>query len=235
MLARGTCPRPGAHHLAMGGPASGLEPARFRGARPLPHRPHALYAGDHGCALAHASRAPHRGDEVGTGRLHGRRQQLDRLRHPSCAGADARRAADGRARQALLASAHRSAHRREPGSARARQASPRARCRQHGALEGIPGRTPRHHRREQRGGPALHAGPLSLPRRGRCLSALGRRGRRSGCPCRSEDAHVLLALQGPHRLDADHSRSIAHRARVRGFRPAALLRAVPALRGDAVA
>ena len=69
-----------------------------------------------------------------------------------------------------------------------------ARCRQHGAVEGVPGGAADHHRRQQRGGPALDAGALPVPGRGRCLSAVGRRGGRSGCARRSADAHLLVAF-----------------------------------------
>ena len=129
-----------------------LSPRAFGRAGTLPHRSHALHARDHGCAVAVASGAPRRGDEVGAGRLYRRGQLLDWLRHPSCAGPDAGGAADGRARQALFTAAHRAADCREPGIAGAGQAVPRARRRQHRAVEGIPGGAAHHHRRQQRGG-----------------------------------------------------------------------------------
>ena len=59
----------------------------------------------------------------------------------------------------------------KPGAARTGQARPLARRRQHGAVEGVPGGPARHHRREQRRRPALHAGALPLPGRGRDLVA----------------------------------------------------------------
>ena len=49
-------------------------------------------------------------------------------------------------------------------------------------------------------------------------------------PRRGAHAHLLVAVQGLARLDADHPRALAHRARVRGLRPAPVLRAMPALR-----
>ena len=64
-----------------------------------------------------------RGDEVGAGRLHRRRQQLDRLRDPPRARADAGGAADGRTGQALFAPARRAADWRKPGIAGAGQAA----------------------------------------------------------------------------------------------------------------
>ena len=110
-----------------------------------------------------------------------------------------------------------------------------ARQRQHRALQGIPRRHPGDDRRQQGGRPALDAGALPVPRRGRRLPALGRRGRRSGRPGRGADADLRPPAQGLPGLDADDPGPLADRARVRGQRPAAVLRALPALRRDAVA
>jgi hypothetical protein len=144
-------------------PRASAEPGRYRTQTSLRSlrnsltAPHALHARHHGCALAFASVAPHRVHEGGAGQGDRGRQQLDRLRHPSRAGPHARRPADGGTGQALLAPAHRSADRGKPGAPRAGQAAAFARRRQHGAVEGIPGGASGHHRRQQRGRPALHA------------------------------------------------------------------------------
>ena len=71
-----------------------------------------------------------------------------------------------------------------------------------------------HHRRQQRGRPALDAGALSVPRRGRCLSAVGRRGRRSRCARRGANAHLLVAVEGVSRHRRRRSTAFADRARV---------------------
>ena len=62
-----------------------------------------------------------------------------------------------------------------------------------------------------------------------------RRGRRSGHTGGSPVTDLRPPAQGVPGLDADDPRAVAHRAGVRGQRPAAVLRAVPALRRDAVA
>ena len=114
-------------------------------------------------------------------------------------------------------------------------AGPIQRLRQHGAVEGVPRRHPGDDRRQQCRRPALDAGALPVPRRGRRLSAVGRRRGRSGGPRRSPDADLLLAAQGVPRLDADHQGAVADRAGIRGIGSAAVLRALPALRREAVA
>ena len=97
------------------------------------------------------------------------------------------------------------------------------------------GRHPDHDRRELGRRPALDSGALHLPRRGRRLSGLGRRGRRSGHAGRGAVADLRAPAQGVPGLDADDPGAEPDRAGVRGERPAAVLRAVPALRRDAVA
>jgi phage terminase large subunit GpA-like protein len=62
-----------------------------------------------------------------------------------------------------------------------------ARCRQFDAVQGIPGRHPGADRGELGHRPALDARALCVSRRGRCLSGLGRRGRRSGHAGRGAD------------------------------------------------
>jgi hypothetical protein len=79
------------------------------------------------------------------------------------------------------------------------------------------------------------AGALPVSRRGGRLSAIGGRGRRSGGAGRSPHPDFFLALEGVSGLDTHHPRVVADRARIRGFRPAAFLRAVPALRYSAMA
>ena len=106
---------------------------------------------------------------------------------------------------------------------------------QHDAVEGIRGRHPDHDGRELGGRAALDPGALHLPRRGRRLSGLGRRGRRPGDAGRGAVADLRPSAQGVPRLDADDPGSEPDRAGVRGQRPAPVLRAVPALRPDAVA
>ena len=73
-------------------------------------------------------------------------------------------------------------------------------------------------------------GALHLPRRGRRLSGLGRRGRRSGDAGGGAVADLRPPAQGVPGLDADDPGSEPDRAGVRGSGPAAVLRAVPALR-----
>ena len=84
-------------------------------------------------------------------------------------------------------------------------------------------------------GLALDPGALHLPRRGRRLSGLGRRGRRPGHFGRSPVADLRPPAQGVPCLDADDPWAEPDRARVRVQRPAPVLRAVSALRRDAVA
>src|SRR5579885_2918427 len=136
----------------MGRPPPIFESARFGRAGPLPHGPHALYARDHGCALARASGPARRLHEVrASGRDH-RGLELDRLCHPSRARADARRPADGGVGEAFLAPAHRSADCRKPQLTRARQAAALARRGQHGAVERVPGGAFGHYGSKQRSG-----------------------------------------------------------------------------------
>ena len=202
-LARRSHPGPGSHRLGVGRSASDPEPARRQRGRAVADVADAVPAGDDGRAQPAASGAAggvHERLAAGRDR---ERLQLDRLRHPPRAGADAGGAADGRAGEAVLAAAHRSADRGEPGAAREGGAGPVARQRQHGAVEGVPRRHPGDDRRQLGGRPAFDAGALPVPRRGRRLSAVGRRRGRSGGAGRSADAHLLLAAQGVPRLDAD--------------------------------
>jgi len=72
-------------------------------------------------------------------------------------------------------------------------------------------------------------GLRSMPSRyiflvGRCLSGLGRRGRRSGHAGRSPDHDLLASSQGVHGFHPDHPGHQPDRARIRGQRPAPLLR-----------
>ena len=106
---------------------------------------------------------------------------------------------------------------------------------QHHAVEGIRRRHPDHDRSELGCRSALDARALHLPRRGRRLSGLGRRGRRSGHSGRGPVTDLRASAQGISGLDADDPGPEPDRAGVRGQRPAAILRAVPALRRDAVA
>ena len=182
-----------------------------------------------------ASGASGRGHEVGAGRRHRSRQQLDRLRHPSRAGPDAGGAADRRTGQAVLAPTHRAADRRKPGAAGAGEAVPLARRRQHGAVEGVSGR-------------ACWSSPAPTAR-----SACARC-RRATCsstrsmPIRHRPTRKAIRLRSPRRARGRsrgdprscsprrrRSRHLADRAGIRGVGPAPLLRAVPALRGDAMA
>ena len=214
----------------MGRPLPHAELARRRRARALPHEADALHEGDHGRAVARASGAAHRLHEGGSGRRHGSGQLLPGLHHPPGAGTGAGGAADRRARQAQLAPAHRPADRGEPGAPGQGEAGALARRRQHHAVEGVRRRHPDHDRRQLGGRAALDPGALHLPRRGRRLSGLGRRGRRSGLARRGAVADLRAPAQGVPRLDADDPRALPDRARVRGVRPAALLRRLPALR-----
>ena len=144
-------------------------------------RAHALHARDHGRAVARRCGAAHRVHEGGAGRRDRGGQQLDRLRHPPRAGADAGGAADGGTGQAQLAPADRPADRGKPaicGSGSSRRG--RATRGNTDAVQGVPGRHPDHDRGELGGRAAVDAGALHLPRRGRRLSGDRRRGRRSG-------------------------------------------------------
>ena len=227
--------RPAADGLGMGRPAPLALVARLGRAGALPDGPHAVHAGDHGRAEPWPPGAAHRLHEGGSGRRDGRWQLLHWLLHPPCAGADAGGAADGRARQAELAPAHRAADRGEPGAPRAGPPGAVARQRQHAALEGFPGRRADHDGRELGRRAPLDAGALRLPRRGRRLSGLGRRGRRPGRAGRGAVADLRAPAEALPGVDADDPGRQPDRAGVRGIGPAALLRAVPALRGDAVA
>ena len=227
--------RPAAHRVGMGRPVSDAELARGGRARALPHEAHAVHEGHHGRAVARPSGAAGRVHEGGSGRRDGSGQLLSRLHHPPGARAGAGGAADRGARQAQLAPAHRSADRGERIAQGEGEAGPLARRRQHDAVEGVRRRHPDHDRRELGGGPALDPGALHLPRRGRRLSGLGRRGRRSGVARRGAVADLRPPAQGVPGLDADDPRAQPHRARVRGERPAAVLRGLPALRTSTVA
>ena len=117
-----------------------------------------------------------------------------------------------------------------PVAAREGGAGAVARRRQYRAVEGVPRRHPGDDRRQLGGRPALDAGALPVPRRGRRLSAVGRRRGRAGGAGRGADADLLVAAQGVPGLDADDQGTVADRARVRGLGPAAVLRAVSAVR-----
>ena len=95
-------------------------------------------------------------------------------------------------------------------------------------VQGVPGRGADPDRRQQRGRPALHAGALSVPRRGRRLSRR-RRGRGRSDPARRAALRDLPAAQDPAGLDAEDEEPVADPAGVRGKRPAPVLRALPAL------
>jgi hypothetical protein len=128
--------------------------------------------------------------------------ELDRLRDPPRARPDDGGVADGGDGQAQLQAADRSADRGVAGAGRTDRAGAQPRFGQHHPGQGVPGRRAGDDRRQQRGGPALDAGALSVPRRGRRLSA-GRRGRRR-CDLAGRGAHPhLRAAQDLHRLDAD--------------------------------
>src|SRR5262245_51225697 len=126
-LARWAHTRPGTDCLGMGRPSSGVEPTRVGRTGALSHRSYTLHARDHGCAVALASCAPCCGDEVGAGRIYGRRQLLDWIRHTSCARPDAGGAADCRACQTLFTATHRTADCGEPRAAGTREARTLAR------------------------------------------------------------------------------------------------------------
>ena len=70
--------------------------------------------------------------------------------------------------------------------------------------------------RELGGRAAVHAGAVHLPRRGRRLSGLGRRGRRSGHAGRGAVADLRASAQGVPGLDADDPGAQPDRAGVRG-------------------
>ncbi len=162
-----------------------LSPRGASEAGPWRTSAHALPARADGRAQSAPSGAAgrvHEGQPAGGER---ERLQLDRLCDPPCAGADAGGAAVGRAGQALLPAADRPADRGEPGSAREGGAGALAGQRQHGAVEGVPRRHPGDDRRQLGRRPALDAGALSVPRRGRRLSAVGRRRGRPGDAGRS--------------------------------------------------
>ena len=219
-----------AHGLGMGAATPRADLAGLGRAGPLPDCADALHAGHSGRALARRSLPPRGVYEGGAGGCHGRREQLDRLRDPPGAGADAGGPADGRAGQTELAPEDRSADRGERGAPQAGAAGALTGLRQHHAVERVSGRHPDHDRRQLGGGAAFDPGPLHLARRGRRLSGLGRRGRRSGNAGGSPFAHFRPSPEGAADLDADGEGLLAHRARVRGLRPTAVLRAVPPLR-----
>ena len=134
--------------------------------------------------------------------------ELDRLRDPPRARTDDGGVADGGDGQAQLQAAHRSADRGVGGAGRVDRPGALARLRQHHPGQGVPRRRAGDDRRQQRGGPALDAGALPVPRRGRRLSA-GRRGRRR-CDLAGRGAHAhLRPAQDLHRLDPDHRRASA--------------------------
>ena len=211
-------------------PRASAEPGRYRTDR-TPYMREIMDA-----LSPSASGAAHRVHEGRAGRRDRGWQQLDRLRHPPCAGADAGGAADGGTGQALLAPAHRSADRGKPGAARAGQAGALARRRQYDAVEGVPGRHPGHDRREQRRRACARC------RRATCSST-------RSTPIRRRPTRKAIRSRWPRRAPRTFSRRrkvflvstptiqglVADRAGIRGQRPAAVLRAVPALRGDAVA
>ena len=141
--------------------------------------------------------------EVRAGRRDRGGQQLDRLLHPPRAGAVPGGAADGRSRQAPVAAADRAADRGKPGPARAGHAEPVARQRQHGAGEALSRRAADPDRREHRRRPALDAGALGLPRRGRRLSGRRRRRGRSDRAGRGPDAELRPPEEDVSGVDAD--------------------------------
>jgi ParB-like nuclease domain len=98
-----------------------------------------------------------------------------------------------------------------------------------GAVKGVPGRSADPHRRQQRGGPALDARSLPVPRRGRRLPRR-RRGRGRSDPAGGAALGDVPAAQDPAGLDTEVQELVADPARVRGQRPAPVLRAVPAVR-----
>ena len=77
-------------------------------------------------------------------------------------------------------------------------------------------------------GPALDAGALPVPRRGRRLPRR-RRGRGRSDPAGGAAVRDLPAAQDPAGLDAEDQEPVADPAGVRGERPAPVLRALPAL------
>ena len=79
----------------MGRSASQTVVAGQRRTRAVPHRPHAVPARDHGCAVAPPPGATHLVHEGRAGWRDGGGQQLDRLCHPPYPGADAGGAAGG--------------------------------------------------------------------------------------------------------------------------------------------
>jgi putative DNA primase/helicase len=62
------------------------------------------------------------------------------------------------------------------------------------------------------------------------ISPEGRRGRRSCLARRGAVAHLRASAQGVPGLDSDNPGALPHRARIRGERPASVLRGLPALR-----
>ena len=231
----GLRPEPALSVADLGRPAPRALAARLGRARPLAHRAHALPRRDHGRPVAEPPGAADRVHEGCPGRRHRGRQQLAGLPDPPRPGPGAGGAADGRAGQALLAPAGRHPDRGDPGPARAGDPGPQPRQRQHRAHQGIPRRHPGDDRCQQCGRPALAAGPLPVPGRGRRLPGQCRRGGRSGGPGRGPDADLRPPAQDLPGLDPDHPGRLADRARVPGQRPAPVLRALPALRGHAVA
>ncbi len=123
----GLTPDPESHRLGLGRSSPGAEPARRQRSGAVADVADAVPARDHGCAVAVPSGAAHRGDEGRPDRRHRVGKQLDRLRHPPRAGADAGGAADGGAGETVLAAAHRSADRGKPGALREKVAPARSR------------------------------------------------------------------------------------------------------------
>ena len=130
-------------HRMLSGRAS-AEPGRYRTAR-------TPYMGEIMDRLSPGDRDPaDRLHEGCSGRRDGSWKQLDWIRDPPGAGADAGGPADGGTGETQLAPADRSADRREPGTAGAGQTGALARRRQHDAVEGIRGRHPDHDRARTR-------------------------------------------------------------------------------------
>ena len=227
-LAGGAQARPAADSLAVVRSVQGSVAARLLGARALAHPADAVPQGDHGLSVAvvaGAARGVHEGQSDGRD---GGRQLLDWLCDPPGAGADDGRGADGGAGQAQFEAADRSADRGERGSPRAGEGAPFARQRQHGAQQGLPRRGADPDRRQQRRRPALHAGALPLPRRGRRLPGR-RRGRGRSDPAGRAALRHLPAPQDPAGVDAEDQGAVPDRAGVRGKRSATVLRALSAL------
>ena len=205
-------------------------------ARAVPHRAHALHARDHGRAVARRSGAADRVHEGGAGRRdRGGNNWIGFVIHqapgPMLAVQPTVELAKRNSRQRIDPLIDESPELRERVKpARSRDAGNTMLSKE------FAGRHPDHDRRELGGRAALDAGALHLPRRGRRLSGLGRRGRRSGHAGRGAVADLRPSAQGVPGLDADDPGAVAGSSgSTRRRDQRRLLRAVPALRRDAVA